>query len=144
MKAKEYLQQLKRLDTLINQKIKELDELRSISTVGSVDYSTERVQSSHSQDAPFVRIVHRMIELEQEINAEIDNFVDTKHLIINQIHTLRNTDYIMLLFKRYVEYKSLERICVEMNFSYDYIKHLHGYALKAFEETVLKSTPKST
>lgn len=144
MKAKEYLQQLKRLDTLINQKIKELDELRSISTVGSVDYSTERVQSSHSQDALFVRIVHRMIELEQEINAEIDNFVDTKHLIINQIHTLRNTDYIMLLFKRYVEYKSLERICVEMNFSYDYIKHLHGYALKAFEETVLKSTPKST
>lgn len=50
MKAKEYLQQLKRLDTLINQKIKELDELRSMSTVGSVDYSTERVQSSHSQD----------------------------------------------------------------------------------------------
>lgn len=144
MKAKEYLQQLKRLDTLIDQKIKELDELRSMSTVGAVDYSTERVQSSHSQDAPFVRIVYKMIELEEEINAEIDNFVDIKHLIINQIHTLKNLDYITLLFKRYVEYKSLEKICVEMNFSYDYIKHLHGYALKDFEETVLNPTPKST
>lgn len=144
MKAKEYLQQLKRLDTLINQKIKELDELRTMSTVGAVDYSKERVQSNPLQDAPFVRIVHKMIELEQEINAEIDNFVDTKHLIINQIQTLKNPDYISLLFKRYVEYKSLEKICVEMNFSYGYIKHLHGYALKDFEETVLKSTPQST
>ncbi len=144
MKVKEYLQQLKRLDTLINQKIKELDELRSMSTVGAVDYSKERVQTSPSEDAPFVKLIVRIVDLEAEINAEIDNFVDEKHKIINQIQGLKNSDYITLLFKRYVEYKSLEKICVEMNFSYDYIKHLHSYALKDFEETVLKSTPKNT
>lgn len=136
MKAKEYLQQLKRLDTLINQKIKELDELRSMSTVGAVDYSTERVQSSHSQEAPFVRIVHKMIELEQEINAEIDTFVDEKHRIINQIQGLKNPDYISLLFKRYVEFKKFETIAVEMNYTYQYILNMHGYALKSFEEII--------
>lgn len=141
MKAKEYLQQLKRLDTLINQKIKELDELRSMSTVGAVDYSTERVQSSHSQEAPFVRIVHKMIELEQEINAEIDTFVDEKHQIINQIQGLKNPDYISLLFKRYVEFKKFEVIAVEMNFTYQYVLNMHGYALKAFEQ-VIKSEEK--
>lgn len=134
MKAKEYLQQLKRLDTLIDQKIKELDELRSMSTVGAVDYSTERVQSSHSQDAPFVRIVHNMIELEQEINSEIDTFVDKKHRIINQIQKLKNPDYISLLFKRYVEFKKFETIAIEMNYTYQYILNMHGYALKTFEE----------
>lgn len=134
MKAKEYLQQLKRLDTLIDQKIKELDELRSMSTVGAVDYSTERVQSSHSQDAPFVRIVHKMIELEQEINSEIDAFVDKKHRIINQIQKLKNPDYISLLFKRYVEFKKFETIAIEMNYTYQYILNMHGYALKSFEE----------
>lgn len=134
MKAKEYLQQLKRLDTLIDQKIKELDELRSMSTVGAVDYSTERVQSSHSQDAPFVRIVHKMIELEQEINSEIDTFVDKKHRIINQIQKLKNPDYISLLFKRYVEFKKFETIAIEMNYTYQYILNMHGYALKTFEE----------
>ena len=37
MKAKEYLQQLQRLDTVINQKIKELDDLRLKSqSTGSV------------------------------------------------------------------------------------------------------------
>lgn len=145
MKAKEYLQRLKRLDTVINQKIKELEELRTMSTsVGGVDYSKERVQTSPSGDAPYVNTVARMIDLDEEINREIDEFADEKHKIINQIQGLKNPDYISLLFKRYVEYKSLEKICVEMNFSYDYIKHLHGYALRDFEDKILNTTPNNT
>ena len=49
MKAKKYLQQLQRLDTMINQKIKELGDLRLMSqSVGGIDYSKECVQSSPS------------------------------------------------------------------------------------------------
>lgn len=145
MKAKEYLQQLQRLDTVINQKIKEVHDLRlQAQSTGGIDYSKERVQTSPSGDAPFVKPICRIIDLEAEINAEIDKFVDEKHKIINQIQGLKNSDYIALLFKRYVEFKSLERICVEMNFSYDYIKHLHGYALKDFEDRILNTTPNNT
>ena len=145
MKAKEYLQQLQRLDTVINQKIKEVHDLRlQVQSTGGLDYSKERVQSSPSGDAPFVKPICRIIDLEAEINAEINRFVDEKHKIINQIQGLKNSDYIRLLFKRYVEFKSLERICVEMNFSYDYIKHLHGYALKDFEDKILNTTPNNT
>lgn len=145
MKAKEYLQQLQRLDTVINQKIKEVQDLRvQMQSGGGIDYSKERVQSSPSGDAPFVKPICKIIDLEAEINAEIDKFVDEKHKIINQIQGLKNSDYISLLFKRYVEFKSLERICVEMNFSYDYIKHLHGYALKEFEDKILNTTPNNT
>lgn len=145
MKAKEYLQQLQRLDTVINQKIKEVHDLRlQAQSTGGIDYSKERVQTSPSGDAPFVKPICRIIDLEAEINAEIDKFVDEKHKIINQIQGLKNSDYISLLYKRYVEYKSLERICVEMNFSYDYIKHLHGYALKDFEDRILNTTPNNT
>lgn len=145
MKAKEYLQQLQRLDTVINQKIKEVHDLRlQAQSGGGIDYSKERVQSSPSGDAPFVKPICRIIDLEAEINAEIDRFIEEKHKIINQIQGLKNSDYISLLFKRYVEFKSLERICVEMNFSYDYIKHLHGYALKDFEDKILNTTPNST
>lgn len=145
MKAKEYLQQLQRLDTVINQKIKEVHDLRlQAQSTGGIDYSKERVQTSPSGDVPFVKPICRIIDLEAEINAEIDKFVDEKHKIINQIQGLKNSDYISLLFKRYVEFKSLERICVEMNFSYDYIKHLHGYALKDFEDKILNTTPNNT
>ena len=76
MKAKEYLQQLQRLDTVINQKIKEVDDLRLKSrSVGSIDYSKERVQTSPSGDAPFVKLIGRIIDLEEEINAEIAEYL---------------------------------------------------------------------
>lgn len=136
MRAKEYLQQLRRLDTVIDQKIKELDDLKVKSTcIGGFDYSKERVQTSPSGDAPYVRIIHKIIELEEEINREIDEFVDRKHKIINQIQGLDNPNYIKLLFKRYVEFKKFEEIAVEMNFTYQYVVELHGYALKDFQTT---------
>lgn len=136
MKAKEYLQQLQRLDTVINQKIKELGDLRLKSkSTGSIDYSKERVQTSPSGDAPFVKLIGRIIDLEAEINAEIDAFVDDKHKIINQIQGLKNSKYIEILYKHYVEFKRLEVVAVEMNFTYQYVVELHGYALKDFQTT---------
>ena len=132
MTAKEYLQQLKRLDTVINKKIQELSELRTMSTVGSFEYK-ERVQSSTSQDAPFVKIVNKIIELEEEINNEINKFIDKKHMIINQILTLNDSKYIELLYKKYVEFKKLEVIAIEMNYTYQYTRSLHGYALQEFK-----------
>lgn len=136
MKAKEYLQQLQRLDTVINQKIKEVDDLRLKSrSVGSIDYSKERVQTSPSGDASFVKLIGRIIDLEAEINAEIDAFVDEKHRIINQIQGLKNSKYIEILYKHYVEFKRLEVVAVEMNFTYQYVVELHGYALKDFQTT---------
>lgn len=145
MKAKEYLQQLRRLDTIINQKNNELADLRMKSrSIGSVDSSKERVQTSPSGDASFVNIIGRMIDLEEEIKQETKAFVCEKHKIINQIQGLKNADYISLLYKRYVEYKSLGKIAAEMNFSYDHIKHLHGYALIDFERKYFNSAPHNT
>ncbi len=138
MKAKEYLQQLQRLDVMINQKIKEIDDLRlSAKSVSSLDYSKERVQTSPSGDAPFVKLIGRIAELEAEINAEIDTFVDKKHKIINQIQTLNNSKYIEVLYKKYVEFKRLEVIADEIGYTYQYIVLLHGQALKEFSRKFL-------
>lgn len=136
MKAKEYLQQLQRLDTVINQKIREADDLRLKScSTGSIDYSKDRVQKSTSGDAPFVKMIGKIIDLEAEINAEIDKYCNDKHRIINQIQGLQTVNHINLLYKRYVEFKKFETIAVEMNFTYQYTIELHGYALQEFERT---------
>lgn len=145
MKAKEYLRQLQRLDIMINQKNRELNDLRLKSQgIVGVDYSKDRVQTSPSGDAPFVKLIGRFIDLEAEINTEIDKFVDEKHKIINQIQGLKNSDYIALLFKRYVEFKKFETIAVEMDFTYDHIRHLHGCALQDFQNKILNLTHKNT
>ena len=134
MTAKEYLKDLKRLDTMINQKIKELDDLKAVREgVRGLDYSKDRVQTSMLRDASFVNSTLLIIELEQEINKEIDKFVDKKHTIINQIHTLNDSKHIEILYKRYVEFKSFELIAVEMSYAYDYVRRLHGIALQNFK-----------
>lgn len=136
MTAKKYLQQLYRLNTVINQKIRELDDLYSMATsIGNTDYSKDRVQTSPAGDAVFVKPICRIIDFEAKINAEIDRFVDKKHKIINQIQGLQNINHIKLLFMRYVEFKKFETIAAEMDFTYQYTIELHRYALQEFEKT---------
>lgn len=138
MKAKEYLQQLKRLDELINQKNKEIDDLRHKATsVSGIDYSKDKVQTSPSGDAPYANIVVRIIDLNAEVNAEIDRFIDEKHKIINQIQQLQNVEEMTVLHKRYIEYLSFERIAVDMNYTIRNIYFIHGRALQNFEKMFL-------
>jgi len=137
--AKEYLQRLRRLDTVINQKIKEQGDLRTMSTsIGSFDYAKDRVQTSPSKDAPYERMIDRMTDLEEEINREIDTFVDEKHKIINQIQGLQNADEISVLHSRYVEFKTFEQIAVDLQYTIRNVYFIHGHALQHFENLYLK------
>lgn len=130
--AKQYLKELKRLDTSIQSKMQEKKDLYS-GTVGAIRTDKEQVQASGSNDM-IPNLIERMAALEQEINREIAVFVDRKHEIIAQIHTLTNEIHVSLLLKRYVEYKRLEEIATEMGYTYKYVSRIHGYALQEFEK----------
>lgn len=134
MKAKIYLEQLEILDTKIQQKQIQLDYLKLKATgTGGISYG-DRVQKSPSGDS-ICNTVTKWVALEQEINDDIDKFVDKQNVIINQIQLLNDARYIKLLFKRYVQFKRLKAIAVEMNYSYPYVKEIHDSALKEFERT---------
>lgn len=136
MTAKEYLRQLQRLDIVINQKISEKNELqKKAQSISAVDYSKGKIKVESSGEASFERITDHIYDLENEINSEILRFVDKKHEIINQIQRLKNMRYIDVLFKRYVEFKKLETIATETNYTHQYIRELHSLALRDFEKT---------
>nr|DAK90324.1 MAG TPA: Protein of unknown function (DUF1492) [Caudoviricetes sp.] len=135
MDVKTRLQRLQLLDTVINQKLRELESLKALSTcVAGFDTSRERVQTSGSGDAPFVTPVLRIIALEEEINKEIDAFVDEKHKIIQVIQRLDSPLQMEVLYRRYVEYQSFERIAAEMNIVQQHAFVLHRKGLKALEK----------
>ena len=136
MTAKEYLSQLRRLNVVINNKIKELDELRAVSgCVSGIDYSADKVQVSPKTGGSFENIIERIIILGQDINKEIDDYVDIKHKIINQINGLNDYRHIAVLYKKYVEFKRFEEVAVDMIYTYQYTIELHGYALNNFYKT---------
>ena len=139
MTAKEYLQQLERADVIIEQKMKEQADLEERSKcVRAIDYGKDRVSSSGTGDAPFVNPVLKIVMLEQEINAEIDKYVDLKRKITGEIQSLQDPQFIKVLFKRYVEYKGFDKIAVELECSERNVYTIHGQALKDFTEKVLK------
>ena len=88
MKVKEYLGQAYRLDQRINSDIEELGKLREMSSSIASPCLEERVQTSRNTDAPFVRSLMKIMELEDKINAEIDNLVELKKQIRSYIHNL--------------------------------------------------------
>lgn len=131
--AKQYLGQLRVIDTKINQKMEELADLMTAATsTGAIDYSKDRVQTS-PQNAQENRI-YKYVDLDAEINREIDEFVDIKHRVTKEIQELNVDYYIKILFKVYVQYKTVKDAANEIGLSYQYVRDLHKKALEAFEE----------
>lgn len=50
--------------------------------------------------------------------------------------------YRTLLHKRYIEEKGFEEIAIEMAYSYDWTTHLHGEALKQYENSTSENKTK--
>ena len=131
--AKQYLDQLRVIDTKINQKMEELADLMTAATsTGAIDYSKDRMQTS-PQNAQENRIC-KYVDLDAEINREIDEFVDIKHRVTKEIQELNVDYYIKILFKVYVQYKTVKDAANEIGLSYQYVRDLHKKALKAFKE----------
>jgi len=145
MNPKTYLMQIQKLNTKINQRKQQIVELKS--TIYGLKGGSlgEKVSGGAKSEATFVASVERLQAMEKELSAFVIEYVEKKDLIISQIQSMENKNYLNLLYKRYVEGKRLELIAVEMNYSYSHIKKIHGWALVAFKkkfllkETLIKS-----
>ena len=71
--------------------------------------------------------------MEEKLDKLIDEFVDKRNLIISQIDKIENETYYAILFARYIEKKTFEKIADEMNYSFRNTTRLHGRALREFE-----------
>ena len=132
MTTKEYLCQISRLDRMINNKLSEISQLRELAMSISAVKNEERVQTTPNFDK--IGTSYCKIEaMEEKLDKLIDEFVDKKNLIISQIDKIENETYYEILFARYIEKKTFEKISDEMNYSFRNTTRLHGRALREFE-----------
>lgn len=134
MTAKQYLQQIKKINVVINCKQKELDSLNDLTQSITNSYKFDSVQSSGDKDK-IGNAVAKMIDLQRSINEDIDRLVDLKREIMNKIETLDGT-YLDLLYKRYFEFKTWETIAVEIGYTYQWVCELHGKALQKLQNNL--------
>lgn len=104
MNAKEYLQQVKMIDVQLDQ---------------DKDRQSEAIQTDKAKE---------------QISREIEKLTMSKNQVIHEIRQLHNADYNQILYKIYVENKTLKESAREMKRSYNYVLNVHKKALAAFEK----------
>ena len=133
MTTKEYLSRISRLNRMIQNKLSDISQLRELSLGISAISNEERVQSTPNHDK--LGTAYCKIEaMEEKLNEMVDEYVDKKEMIISQIDNMEDETYYDILFSRYIEKKTFEKIASDMNYSFRNTTRLHGKALKEFEK----------
>lgn len=133
MDTKQYLMQISRLDRKINNKLSEIAQYRELAQSISAVENKERVQTSPDFDK-IGGAISKLDEMERKLDEMIDDYVNKKSKIIEQIDKMDNELHYQILFSRYIEKKTFEKISTEINYSFRNTTRLHGKALKEFEK----------
>lgn len=129
MTTKEYLAQAYRIGQRINSKLEQIVSLRELATKATSTLSDTPPSGSrnvHSMEG----IIVKMMELENEINADIDVLVDLKKEIMSIIKKINNPEQQTLLELRYLCFKTWEQIAVDMGYSIQNAYKVHDRALE--------------
>ena len=111
MDVKEYLQQACLLDRRINFNLRRMQEMKSgLCGLSSPQMDAAKVQTSRNGDAPFVKALLRVEEMQERINRETDLLVELQQQISEVIHSLPSEKQQMVLLYRYVETRTWEEI----------------------------------
>ena len=134
MTAKEYLSQAYWIDRRINSKIEQVASLRELSlkatsTLSDMPKGTRNIHSKEN-------LIAKMIDLESEINADIDELVELKRTLVSVIKAVENPEQQTILEQRYLCFKPWEQIAVNMGYSLHHLYKIHKLALEKCAETL--------
>ena len=132
--AKEYLKQIEKLDLMIDNKIAEIAQWKSVALKVTAFSEGDRVQSSSGKQK-MADAINRCIDIEAEVNQLIDNLYEVKRDIISTIEQLNATEY-NILHKVYVQHESLQDVADDYGKAYTWITTVHGRALKNVQEII--------
>ena len=130
--TKQYLGQIERLDMMIQNKLSEIYQLKTMACSVTVSNSEDRIQKTSDKDK-LGSTVAKIVDLEREIDELVDQFVEKRKHIIKQIDDMKNIDYYHILSMRYVSRNTFEDIAEKTNWSIRKVFSLHGKALLEFE-----------
>ena len=135
MRAREFMNRAYKLDRRIDNKLEMVATLNSLATKATLTI-TGMPHAPSGSKTPMADTVGRIIDLQNEINADIDALVDMKAEIISVIKAVDNIEYQMLLEQRYLCYHSWEEVATEMNYGIRWTHIMHTKALGAVDQVL--------
>jgi len=135
MTAKEYLSQTWRINSLIDAKIEQAQSLRELAQKATSVISGKQ-PSGEKNIHRMEDIIVKMVDLENEINADVDALVDLKSEIGSAVKSLENPDYRIVLELRYLCFKTWDEIAACMHYALRNVHYIHGRALKEISRRI--------
>lgn len=134
MTTREYLSQVRRCDRMVANKLAEISNMRLILYGTSAVGNTERVQTSGNKDK-ICDYVSRITDMEREV----DNLIDKRYDIIQQIQSIPDTNAYDALAQKYILGKEIKEIKLDGIESPKHIKRILYGAIETFEKIYGKS-----
>ena len=132
MTAKEYLNQARHLDALINCRLREIDYWRELSSSVSGSNFEPHCNPNKPTEAPFVRCLEKIDTIQRDVAEKIAYLVRLKGEINTAIDALEMRDEQLVLRYRYLDDCTWEEISRMLNVSLRTVHRIHGSALQHF------------
>ncbi len=133
MTAKEYLNQARHLDALINCRLREIDYWKDLSSgVSGMRFDGMPHSPNRPTEAPFVRCLEKIDEIQRSVEEKITYLVRLKEEINTAIDKLENREEQLVLRYRYLDDCTWEEISRMLNVSLRTVHRIHGSALQNF------------
>lgn len=133
MTAKEYLNQARHLDALINCRLREIDYWKDLSgSVSGMKFDGMPHSPNRPTEAPFVRCLEKIDEIQRDVAQKVELLVAIRDKINTAIDKLADRDEQMVLRYRYLDNLSWTEISMMMNVSERTVYRIHGAALQNF------------
>lgn len=129
MTSKAYLDQAYRLEQRVRLDKDELEDLRTLAaSVGSPGFE-EHYNPNHASEAPFVKTLERIWEMEKKVNDELCLLLQLKGEMQSVINQLDNMDERLVLTYKYLKNYTWMRIGNELSADERTIRRWHSRAL---------------
>ncbi len=136
--AKKYLEEIERYNSVIENKLAEIDQLKSLATSITTATSDTPVQSSGNNDR-IGKIVADIADKEAELKRLVDELVDERNERIKIIEQLEDRLQYTVSYKRYMKLMKIEDIAEEQHYSSRWILKVHSKGLNNIQNILNSS-----
>ena len=133
MTAKEYLRQLLSIERLIQVKTTERERLMALATKVTSALSDCKVETS-PDNTKTQNIIIKMAELREEIEEQTSRYTSLYHKIEEEIDSMEDDRYKILLIMRYMKGASFSDIANKLGYEKRWTLVLHKRALQDFKK----------
>ena len=137
MQAKKYLLQIRILNHRIERMQRQLEDLNAKKTTFKSPANMQTTAAGVDREEHLIDLIEKTWKYEKMITSRIDELIDMKMRIAEEINRLDDQRYCDVLTYRYVLCMQWKDVAEAMNYTENWVKELEQQALTSFAENVM-------